>query len=80
MPVRLLQESIMYIHDLCSTIQHESLKPFNFVLTINNLLASIFNGQTFFSQTLGKSKFAKLSRYKVKNTQSDRKLTFCCPL
>ena len=25
MPVRLLQESIMYIHDLCSTIQHENM-------------------------------------------------------
>ena len=51
--------------NLANRLQFVKLKPSKLVVTINNPLADLFIRQTFFCQTLEKSKFAKLSRYTV---------------
>ena len=47
--------------NLANHLQFAKLKPSKLVVTIDNPLADLFIRQTFFCQTLEKSKFAKHS-------------------
>ena len=50
-----------HIESLVDRPRFTKLKPSNLVLTINNLLADLLIGKTFFRQMFETSQFAKLS-------------------